>query len=273
MRNIYLEKRLENSLRSCQIIQAELLQQFDQICRKHQLKYWLDGGTLLGAVRHGGFIPWDDDIDVAMPKKDFRTFLEIAQEELAPGVFLQTKNTDVSYSQNFAKLVNLNSFYLSEGDDLSLPYKKCIYIDVFEFTEYPTIPLTIIKNVARQICIARYFFSVKHRLSIKSILHFLFVKAKYHMLNIIWSVCCLMPKGKYISNVITDNGYGIVHRLDSIYPLGKICFEGNIYSCPSNTDVYLKNLYNNYMELPPIEKRISHAIYIEPKLLNNINHE
>ena len=67
MENNYLKRFKENELRSCQLKQLEILKIFDRICRKHNLRYWIDGGTLLGAVRHKGFIPWDDDLDVAMP--------------------------------------------------------------------------------------------------------------------------------------------------------------------------------------------------------------
>ena len=66
MENNYLKRFKENELRSCQLKQLEILKIFDRICRKHNLRYWIDGGTLLGAVRHKGFIPWDDDLDVAM---------------------------------------------------------------------------------------------------------------------------------------------------------------------------------------------------------------
>ena len=64
MKNQYLSDYVADNLRACQLKQLSILKEVDRICRKHKLSYWLDGGTLLGAMRHGGFIPWDDDIDI-----------------------------------------------------------------------------------------------------------------------------------------------------------------------------------------------------------------
>ena len=75
MENIYLEKYKQQQLRTCQLKQLSMLEEIDRICRKHHIGYWLDGGTLLGAVRHKGFIPWDDDIDIAMRQEDLKRFI------------------------------------------------------------------------------------------------------------------------------------------------------------------------------------------------------
>ena len=274
MNNKYLQGRLANNLRSCQLKQLELLKQFVRICRKHQLDYWIDFGTLLGAVRHKGFIPWDDDIDVSMLSKDYKKLLEVAQAELPEGFFLQTKETDLSYFQNFAKLMDLKSLFLSAGDDLSLPYQKGIYIDIFEFVEYPTMSKKLIKKLALSICFTQYFFTIKHYYNCRLFLKSIYAKFKLIILKQVWRFCNLLPRGKYISNVIEDNGYGIVHRMDSIFPLGQIKFEGEIVSCPGNPDEYLNDLFGNYMELPPLEKRISHSIYFETDITaNRINDE
>ncbi|MFR5941210.1 MAG: phosphorylcholine transferase LicD [Parabacteroides merdae] len=90
MENNYLKRFKENELRSCQLKQLEILKIFDRICRKHNLRYWIDGGTLLGAVRHKGFIPWDDDLDVAMPSEDYKKLDQIIQSELPDHLFWQT---------------------------------------------------------------------------------------------------------------------------------------------------------------------------------------
>ena len=82
MKNPYLEQYKEQQLRACQLKQLAILEEIDHICKKHKIDYWLDGGTLLGAVRHGGFIPWDDDIDIAMRQEDLERFIAVAPGEL-----------------------------------------------------------------------------------------------------------------------------------------------------------------------------------------------
>ena len=93
MKNRYLEEYNRRNLRVCQLKQLDILEEIDRLCRRHSISYWLDGGTLLGAVRHGGFIPWDDDIDIAMRREDMERFAAEAAGELPPDLFLQTRAT------------------------------------------------------------------------------------------------------------------------------------------------------------------------------------
>jgi lipopolysaccharide cholinephosphotransferase len=84
----------QNNIEEAQKVMLSLLEAFDLLCKKNRLAYWLDHGTLLGAVRHHGFIPWDDDLDVTMPRDDYEKFLEVAKQELPENIFLQTKISD-----------------------------------------------------------------------------------------------------------------------------------------------------------------------------------
>ena len=84
----------QQNLRACQLKQLAILEEIDKICKRHKIEYWLDGGTLLGAVRHGGFIPWDDDIDIGMSLEDEKRFEEIAPKELPDWLYLQTPQSD-----------------------------------------------------------------------------------------------------------------------------------------------------------------------------------
>ena len=81
----------KNVNEQARLIMLKLLRELDRICTKYDIPYWLDGGTLLGAIRHGGFIPWDDDIDVAMLRNDYYRFLEVAKTELRDYIYLQTR--------------------------------------------------------------------------------------------------------------------------------------------------------------------------------------
>ena len=117
----YLEQFKQQQLRTCQLKQLGILEEIDRICRKHNISYWLDGGSLLGAVRHGGFIPWDDDIDIAMPQDDARRFAEVAPKELPPTLRLQTPDTE-NTREPIMKVRDLNSFYVEGNEDFSLDY-------------------------------------------------------------------------------------------------------------------------------------------------------
>ena len=139
----YLEQFKQQQLRTCQLKQLGILEEIDRICRKHNISYWLDGGSLLGAVRHGGFIPWDDDIDIAMPQDDARRFAEVAPKELPSTLRLQTPDTE-NTREPIMKVRDLNSFYVEGNEDFSLDYSKGLFVDIFPMIDYP--------NVSRAFC-------------------------------------------------------------------------------------------------------------------------
>jgi len=87
----------ETILRQAQLVMTRMFKIIDYICREHHLRYWMCSGTLLGAVRHQGFIPWDDDLDICMIREDYDRFIQIAQQELPSDLFLQTRETDPNY--------------------------------------------------------------------------------------------------------------------------------------------------------------------------------
>ena len=116
-------------------IEIELLLSFIEITKKYNLKYFLLGGTCLGAVRHNGFIPWDDDIDVGLPREDYEVFLKVAQAELPENVFLQNGNTDPEYTLNFAKLRNSDTTFMEQSFK-NYKINHGVYIDVFPLDGY-----------------------------------------------------------------------------------------------------------------------------------------
>lgn len=111
-----------------------MLKIIDYICRKHDLRYWLCSGTLLGAVRHQGFIPWDDDLDICMLREDYNRFIQIAPLEFPTDIFLQTQETDPSYDYLPlpCKVRDKNSLIISEGME-NQKYQQGLFIDIFDF--------------------------------------------------------------------------------------------------------------------------------------------
>ena len=110
-------------------IELDLYKEFERVCEKNNLSFFTDGGTTIGAVRHSGFIPWDDDIDVCMPRADFDKLFDLNDEFEAP-YFLQTWKTDTGYAYPFIRLVNVNTTALLEKFQ-HRGFKQCIYIDIF----------------------------------------------------------------------------------------------------------------------------------------------
>lgn len=118
-------------------IELDILKCFISICEKNNLRYFLIGGTLLGSVRHKGFIPWDDDIDVGMPRKDYELFIERARHHLPDYYFVQTFSTDPSYPNNFMKIRDSRTTFL-ETAVKHLRMNHGVFIDVFLLDEYPS---------------------------------------------------------------------------------------------------------------------------------------
>ena len=268
MKNKFLEQYKQQTLRTCQLKQLHILEEIDAICRRHDIEYWLDGGTLLGAVRHGGFIPWDDDIDIAMRKEDMHRFCEIAHHELSDDLFLQTPENEPDVKEQIVKVRDLNSFYVEPSDNFSASYQKGLYVDIFPMEKYPTISRTLAKSITLGVSKSWSILRKSHYYSLRSFAEFFWFSAKYALCRLIWAIICkIKPKDTYMSNIILNNGYGIMHRQDSIFPLKEIQFEGKTFLGPNNLDAYLKDLYKNYMEIPPVEKRQIHSIFIMPELI------
>lgn len=108
------EKDKTDKLRKVQMVQLEILLEFDRICKKHDIPYQLFAGTLLGSVRHKGFIPWDDDIDLAMIREDYNKFLEVAASELNEHFILQTYETDKEYYKQSGRIRKKDTLMLQE---------------------------------------------------------------------------------------------------------------------------------------------------------------
>jgi len=246
-------------LRKAQMRMLEILIEVDKICRKHNITYWLDFGTLLGAVRHGGFIPWDDDLDISVPRKDYLRLCKILKKELPDNLIFQDETTDKFYPLKFAKVRDRCSYL----EDIGISQKvkeKGIYIDIFPI-ERGTLKL---KN-AIDFFYGRSFRRLRHHSGGK--LEYIISLTMYPFAS------CLVFLARMFNFLISDNlliyGYGVptvnkyqLHKKDLI-PVKQVFFENHIFSSPSNPDAYLRELYGNYMQIPPEEKRATHATKIE----------
>ena len=246
-----------NDLKQAQQLMLEGLVCFDKICKKHDLKYWLDSGTLLGAVRHKGFIPWDDDIDLSMPVEDYLKFKEIAQTELETGMFLQTKQTDPRFPFDYMKIRNDNATIVEFHEEgKTVDYHQGVFVDIF--------PMLTIRNTKLHLWFYRFCFSAIRFFSAKKynlpLVRGLFVKA-LNKLHQGW-------ENKESKVIYGGEMPDVAASFDmaSVFPLQQSVFEKINFSVPSLEKDYLEQIYSfNFMELPPKEKRAIHAAAIRIK--------
>lgn len=130
--------------------ELDLLIHFLQVCQKYNLKTWACGGTLLGAVRHKGFIPWDDDIDMDMMREDYEKLLEIAPKEFKYPYFLQTAYTDKDYCRGHAQLRNCETAAILPVETRQ-PFNQGVFIDIFVFDASPEREVTALRDSISEI--------------------------------------------------------------------------------------------------------------------------
>ena len=244
----------------------ELLCEFDRICKKHNIHYFLDSGTALGAVRHRGFIPWDDDLDVGMMRDDYNKFLKVAYNEIHEKYILLTKDVDANYKKYHAKLVHKGSVYPEFGSE---NYKyRGIFIDIFPFDKISNDTYKRKRDFKRDLFYKRLISLKKSRphstKTFKLLLHYSlkFIPLSWieSKLNSLWN--------KYNA---TDSSYAtcylykmlqkrnIVFPIASLLPIKQIQFEDRLFPIMHNYDDYLSIMYGDYMTLPPEDKREFHC--------------
>jgi len=257
----------------------ELLDYVVEVCNRNELDYILVGGTLLGAIRHNGFIPWDDDIDVSLPRKHYEKLIMELKKSSNEKYFLHDWSNDENYNNLFAQFKLNNSCIVGEAFNPKWIHHG-ITIDIFPLDSLPKktdlrqkLISFLIKQVFKGILHYRdlgYFSGFKveiKRRPLRYILRvlILIITSKLERKKIIKILYKLMT---YFENSPSKNFYtnytgpyptlSETNPINSIWPSRKHTFEQGIYNIPKNYDVFLKNLYGNYQKLPPEEERLSH---------------
>lgn len=271
-----MEKDLVNNyerLDEAKKIMVDILVKVDEICTKHNIDYFIDWGTLLGAVRHKGFIPWDDDVDISMPRADFENFKKVAQEELGELYFMQTPETDKHYKYYHIpmKIRHTKSKYVEIVETGDEKFNQGIYIDVFPLDYYPTGSLNRkVQNIykflnERCVLLDRPFseFSMQRKV-IYPLVYILFKVFSDNTRNKIvnkLSKCGKRDENKYWMGPDVYDWH--VYSKDEIFPLKEIKFEGKTFKGPNKPHEMLTSMYGDYMKLPKEEDRFSHSANIE----------
>ena len=264
MEDLSIYNKEGSPLRKAQLASLDILMEFDRVCNENNLIYWIDFGTLLGAVRHKGFIPWDDDIDVSMPPADFKRFIRIGQEKLKTGYFLQTEETDPGSNmcKGIFKIRKENTLFINDFDDFRSNYNKGISIDVFADVPYPTVSKKTLHFVGKRIRKAFCFFHYNPRLNFKNIISYFVFPVSYVFFKFVWLLLCAFKKKDRQLTCIERYLYGYPTLMTEMQPVGKIEFEGHFFNAPKNPDARLKDMFGDYMIIPPVEKRRIHTNYV-----------
>lgn len=257
-------KRIE--LEELKQIELDMVKYLDGICKANSIHYYMVGGTLLGAVRHKGFIPWDDDVDVAMPRRDFEKLQKIMEQE--QGCYqLQFFNNVKNYGYASPKLVDtrttLIDYKLGNGME-----RSSVFIDIFLYDgmgERPRTAMTwylLLKTFKKMVFLSRRNFKMESTL-------------KTVLFALPWCLCRCVgtdrlnriynglagKKDFYDSQIVAcaagRYGKGELHPRAVFETTVELPFEDMVLPAPAGYRDYLTGLYHDYMQMPPVEKRVS----------------
>ena len=257
----------------------DIAKEIDRICRKHDIGYFVCGGTMLGLVRHGGFIPWDDDMDVGMLRADYEKFMKIAANELEDRFFLQTRESDPNIPYLFSKVRLKDSEYITAYNELR-DFNKGICVDIFPFDRMPLENGRIEMHIGKMKRLARAHNKVANRQVPKDlpsrraanpveVLGHAVMKTRH---AVYWNQSLAKTQAAYHEAAMAYNDNKSLHyvasyvptftcvHLDDLLPYRDIEFEGAILKAPANPEVFLQMQYGDFMTAPMPHQQRGHGL-------------
>lgn len=278
----YLRELTDDESKSLKSAILDIYKDVSVLCDRHNLTYMMSGGTCLGAIRHQGFIPWDDDLDIMMPRKDYNQLITLLEKgELGEKYEFTYPNAKKDANTVFLKIFRKRSKDV-EIYNLNTPFPKGIFLDVFALDAVPKskagqIIKGFIANVIQFISISRLYAQYPSQ----QLMEYMFLdpdlKKRYYIKMSLGKLTSFASHAKWIHwfdklvasskdghpwGIPTGRKYynGEIFDKSVFVPVKKAVFEGLEVNIPNDTHTYLTNLYKNYMDLPPVEKRERHFI-------------
>ena len=246
------------------VVELEILEEVDKFCRENHIHYSLYCGTMLGAVRHNGFIPWDDDIDICMLREDYNKFIKLWLASNNQNYILQNKEVDNRFSQSFTKIRKNHTTFLQGGEE-NAKYHTGIFIDILPLDRIPKKKwekLLYKWNLMNYLLYTREFVSSKSNVIVSSFSRFLLCihqgevrkRKRAHFYNNI-----IKYNNDISLNLVSANSLdGLNHEMPATLPnkYQRVTFENRKFDCYEDTNGLLSAWYGNYMQLPPEEQRV-----------------
>ncbi len=276
----------DNVMQKVHKIQLELALEVRRICDKNGIGYALIAGTMLGAVRHKGFIPWDDDMDIGLLRPEFERFLKACESDLGREYFLQTWDTDPGFALPFAKIRKNGTLYIEHNAGKS-DLHSGIYIDVFPYDNVPIGKFRKMHQNAMTYILKRILLLKKNyqvwedgekvkAFTYKTLAYLTKPFSANKIKNMLY--CCITRYNSIESDTVVTFGGSYVYPKESIrkkwlVERADIQFEGHSFTAPKDAYGYLSYFYGDYMTPPPEEKRYNRHKIIKIDAGENIGKE
>lgn len=256
---------MDNSdLKKIHNVELEILDEVHKFCIKHKIRYSLYCGTMLGAVRHGGFIPWDDDIDICMLREDYTKFIRLWSESNNQDFIIQNKDNQEFFTQSFTKIRKNHTTFLQPYDAVG-KYHTGIFIDILPLDRVPDDKVSKLLfrwNLMNYLLFTREHIDSKSNKIIKLFTSFLLLinnaQRRQQKRNKYLKKIVRYNNNKSLKLVSANSLDGLKHEMPADLPqkYKMIRFEDCEYMCYSDTNALLSVWYGDYMKLPPEDQRV-----------------
>ena len=264
---------MEKYVRKLQLVELEILKEINRICKNNNINYFLSGGTLLGSIRHKGFIPWDDDIDIAMTRKNYNKFIEACKKELDDKYFIDCYKTNKKCYIPFIKIKKKNTLYVENKYFDNYNEQNCIWVDVFPldgarkkedkitFRQHK-----ISKYISTLITIKNGSNYYKNSMIKKKIYGFFLKFVPMKFMSFLYDKTLSWFDEDKVDYLVS---FCTVYTLKQdtfnkkkLLPYNDVEFEGEKFMGIKGYDYYLTQMYGDYMTLPPKDQRNGHHPYL-----------